>query len=117
MPRTKQKHLKKAVPVAGVVGVSMALAGGSSATGAVGPTPDVPLWNTAPGPQVTFIEEEIFDVSLATFDREGRARTAGHGLRLWRLRLCLWDRFVLSLHTAGAWRPSRSAAASAGAQI
>jgi hypothetical protein len=67
MPRTKQKHLKKAVPVAGVVGVSMALAGGSSATAAVGPTPDVPLWDTAPGPQATFIEEEIFDVSLGTF--------------------------------------------------
>jgi len=32
--------------------------------------------------------------------------------RLCRLRLCLWDRFVLSLHTTGAWRPSRSAAAS-----
>ena len=27
-----------------------------------------------------------------------------------RLRLRLWDRFVLSLHTAGAWRPGRSAA-------
>ena len=75
MSRAKQKHLKKAVPVAGVVGVSMALAGGSSAIGAVGPTPDVPLWDTGPGPQVSFIEEEIFDVSLGTFfvfDKERR---------------------------------------------
>lgn len=65
MPQTKQKHLKKAVPVAGAVGLSMAMTGGASATGAVGPTPDVQLRDTPP--QVTLHEEEIFDVSLGTF--------------------------------------------------
>src|SRR5437016_1597486 len=71
MPRTtrklSQKHLKKAVPVAGVVGVSMALAGGAYAAGAVGPAPDVSARNTAPGPQINLSEEEISDVSLGTF--------------------------------------------------
>ena len=73
MPRTKQKrlkHLKKAVPVAGVVGMSMAMPG-ASATGVVGPEPDVYLRDTPP--QLILDEEEIFDVSLGTFfvfDRE-----------------------------------------------
>jgi hypothetical protein len=48
MPQTKQKpkqkHLKKAVPVAGVVGMSMAMTGGAAATGAVGPTPMHSCW-------------------------------------------------------------------------
>jgi hypothetical protein len=73
MRQTKQKHLKKAVPVAGVVGVSMALAGSASATGGVGPAADVPLRDAAAGPKITFSEEEIMDVSLTTFfvfDRE-----------------------------------------------
>jgi hypothetical protein len=65
MPQTKQKHLKKAVPVAGVVGMSMAMTGGASATGAVGPTPDVQLQDTPP--QFTLNEEEMFDVSLGAF--------------------------------------------------
>jgi hypothetical protein len=67
MPRTKQKrlkYLKKAVPVAGVVGVSMAMPG-ASATGAIGPAPDEYLRDTAP--QLILGEEEIFDVSLGTF--------------------------------------------------
>jgi hypothetical protein len=65
MPQTKQKRLKKAVPVAGVVGMSMAMSGGAPATGAIGPTPDVQLQDTPP--QFTLNEEEMFDVSLGTF--------------------------------------------------
>ena len=74
MPRTKQKHLKhlkKALPIAGVVGVSMAMPGASATTGAIGPEPDVYLRDTTP--QLILDEEEIFDVSLGTFfvfDRE-----------------------------------------------
>ena len=71
MRQTKHKHLKKAVPVAGVVGVSMALAGNASATGSVGPAADVR--DAAAGPNIAFSEEEIMDVSLTTFfvfDRE-----------------------------------------------
>jgi hypothetical protein len=67
VPQTKHKQLKKAVPVAGVVGVSMALAGGASATGAVGLAPVVPSRDTTPNPQISFSEEEVFDVSLGTF--------------------------------------------------
>jgi hypothetical protein len=65
MARTKQKHLKQAVPVAGVVGVSMALAGSAAATGAAGPATDVR--DTARAPEITFSEEEIADVRLGTF--------------------------------------------------
>jgi hypothetical protein len=74
MPHTKRaskrKHPKEIVPVVGVVGVSLSLAGGASA--ATAPTTDTPSWTTAP-PQLTLTEEEVSDVSLATFyvfDRE-----------------------------------------------
>jgi hypothetical protein len=82
MSRKKQKQLKKAVPVAGVVGASMALAGGGTATAAVGPAPDVR--QAAPGTEMTFIEEEIMDVSLATFfifDRENIMEPRQPGVR------------------------------------
>src|SRR6516164_1452631 len=65
MSRKKQKHLKQAVPVAGVVGVSMALAGGASAAGTVGTATDVR--DTARAPEINFNEEELADVSLGTF--------------------------------------------------
>jgi len=69
MPQTKhtskRKRLKEAVPVAGVVGVSLSLAGGASAASAV-QTADTPSRATAP-PQITLSEEEIADVSLGTF--------------------------------------------------
>jgi hypothetical protein len=74
MPHTKRaskrKHPKEIVPVVGVVGVSLSLAGGASA--ATAPTTETPSWTTAL-PQLTLTEEEISDVSLATFyvfDRE-----------------------------------------------
>src|SRR5215475_13965211 len=69
MPQTKRvskrKYPKEAVPVVGVVGVSLSLAGGASAATAV-PAADVPPWDTS-RPQITLSEEEIADVSLATF--------------------------------------------------
>src|SRR5258708_29840211 len=69
MPQTKRaskrKHPKEAVPVLGVVGVSLSLAGGASAATAV-PAADIPSWDTSP-PQITLSEEEIADVSLGTF--------------------------------------------------
>src|SRR6266567_7606588 len=69
MPHTKRaskrKHPKEAVPVVGIVGVSLSLAGSASAATAV-PTADVPSWDTSP-PQITLSEEEIADVSLGTF--------------------------------------------------
>ena len=62
---SKRKHRKEAVPVVGIVGVSLSLAGSASAATAV-PTADVPSWDTSP-PQITLSEEEIADVSLGTF--------------------------------------------------
>jgi hypothetical protein len=69
MPQKKQaskrKRRNETVPVVGVVGVSLSLAGGASAATAV-PTADTPSQNTVP-PQVLLSEEEIADVSLGTF--------------------------------------------------
>src|SRR6266704_6336440 len=69
MPQTKRaskrKYPKEAVPVLGVVGVSLSLAGGASAATAV-PAADIPSWDTSPT-QITLSEEEIADVSLGTF--------------------------------------------------
>jgi len=80
MPHTKRaskrKHPKEIVPVVGVVGVSLSLAGGASA--ATAPTTDTPSRTTAP-PQLALSEEEISDVSLATFyvfDRESAIPTS-----------------------------------------
>ena len=57
---------KEAVPVVGMVGVSLSLAGGASAATVV-PTADLPLRDTTAPPQITLREEEIADVSLGTF--------------------------------------------------
>ena len=69
MPNTKRaskrQGRKEAVPVVGLVGVSLSLAGGASAATAV-PTADTPSWDTG-RPQITLNEEEIADVSLGTF--------------------------------------------------
>src|SRR5436305_5976194 len=62
---SKRKHPKEVVPLVGVVGISLSLAGGASAATAVPPA-DMPSRTTAP-PQITLSEEEIADVSLGTF--------------------------------------------------
>ena len=64
-PASKRKGHKEAVPVIGVVGVSLSLVGGASAATAVLP-PDTPS-RDAVRPQITLTEEEIADVSLGTF--------------------------------------------------
>jgi hypothetical protein len=62
---SKRKGRKEVVPVVGVVGVSLSLAGGASAATAV-PAADTPSRDTVL-PQITLSEEEIADVSLGTF--------------------------------------------------
>jgi hypothetical protein len=62
---SKRKGRKEVVPVVGVVGVSLSLAGGASAATAV-PAADTPSRDTV-RPQITLSEEEIADVSLGTF--------------------------------------------------
>jgi Rieske Fe-S protein len=62
---SKGRGRKETIPVVGVVGMCLSMAGGASAATAV-PTADARFRNTAP-PQITLSEEEIADVSLATF--------------------------------------------------
>ena len=71
MQRVKQASKKKrvtrtAVPALGAAGLTFSLAGGASASAV--PTGDVQQRpNFAPGMMITLGEEEIADVSLATF--------------------------------------------------
>jgi len=90
MARTKQApkrtHRKKTLPAlgaAGVAGVSAAIAGGASATAAPAP---VSLDSLFTHPPIVLGEEEIADVSLATFyvfDKEN-ADIPGAGVQLAR---------------------------------
>jgi hypothetical protein len=90
MPRVKQaskkKRMPKAVPVLGAAGLTFSMVGGASA--AAVPTTDVAQTpNLGLGHQVMLGEEEIADVSLATFyvfDKENAA-SAKTGVQLaWR---------------------------------
>src|SRR6516225_6957723 len=66
MSGTKRKRLRKAAPVIGVVGASMALGGGTYAMGVANSSPD-DVSDTTLGPQFNLSEEELSDVSLGTF--------------------------------------------------
>ena len=77
----KQKRRRIALPVLGAAGVSLAMAGGTSATA---PTANGLSQDTGPRPVITLGEEEISDVSLATFyvfDKENESQL-GEGLQL-----------------------------------
>jgi hypothetical protein len=63
---SKRKRRTKTVPVLGVAGMSLSLAGGASAA-TTGPATDTPSKNTGPGHEIFLGEEEMADVSLATF--------------------------------------------------
>ena len=63
---SKRKRRACAVPVLGAAGLSLSLASGASAITA-GPAADMPTRNTGVSHEVTFGEEEIADVTLATF--------------------------------------------------
>jgi hypothetical protein len=63
---SKRKHRACALPVLGAAGLSLSLASGASAVPG-GPTADMPTPNTEVGQEITLGEEEIADVSLATF--------------------------------------------------
>ena len=72
---SKAKRRSKAAPVLGIAGVSL-MAGGASASTA-GAVADVPSQKTVPPQVITLGEEEISDVSLATFyvfDKENAAK-------------------------------------------
>src|SRR5271168_4502773 len=62
----KRKRRKIALPVMGAAGVSLALAGGASAISKAWASDNL-SGDNAPPREITFGEEEIADVSLATF--------------------------------------------------
>lgn len=76
---SKRKQLKKAAPALGAAGLTFSLVGGASA--AVAPASDVPQTpNYSPSHEIMLGEEEIADVSLATFyvfDKENAAAAKG----------------------------------------
>jgi hypothetical protein len=63
---SKRRRRRKAAPVLGAAGLSLSLAGGASAA-IGGPAADTPTLNTAANHEITLGEEEVSDVSLATF--------------------------------------------------
>ncbi len=62
----KRKRRRKAVPMLGAAGLSFSLASGASAA-IVGPAADLSTRDTEPAREITLAEEEISDLSLATF--------------------------------------------------
>jgi hypothetical protein len=75
MPRAKQpskrKRRSRALPALGAAGLSFSLASGASG----GPAANTPTPNTGVSHEITLAEEEVSDVSLATFyvfDKENR---------------------------------------------
>jgi hypothetical protein len=83
---SKRKRRSKAVPVLGIAGVSLAMAGGASAA-TTGQATDTQSQNTSPRHEVFLGEEEISDVSLSTFyvfDKENAAKPqAGEKVAWW----------------------------------
>jgi hypothetical protein len=80
---SKRRHRRKAIPVLGAAGLSLWLASGASAA-IGGPAADMRTRNTGMSQKITLNEEEISDVSLATFyifDKEN-AGTFRRGVRL-----------------------------------
>jgi hypothetical protein len=80
---SKRKRRRTALPVLGAAGVSLTMAGGASAT--TTPTANVPSQDATWGPVIVLGEEEISDVSLATFyvfDRENAGTSLGERVQL-----------------------------------
>jgi hypothetical protein len=83
---SKRKRRSKTLPVLGAAGLSLSLASGASAVPG-GPATNLSTPGNGDGNQFTLGEEEIADVSLATFyvfDKEGNGTSpmvqlVGHG--------------------------------------
>ncbi len=78
---SRGKHRRKAMPVLGAAGLSLSLAGAAHAA-IGGMATDIPIRPGAAGHEITLCEEEVSDISLATFHIFGkentpRLRTAG----------------------------------------
>jgi hypothetical protein len=73
---SKHKHLRKALPLLEIAGLSLSLAGGALASTGASPG-QAPPHNGRPDHNVFLSEEEMHDASLATFyifDRENPAK-------------------------------------------
>jgi hypothetical protein len=83
---SKQRRVKAALPALGAAGLTFSMVGGASA--ATVPANDVAQsTNYSPNHQLTLGEEEIADVSLATFyvfDKEGTAAAKDGNVQLAR---------------------------------
>ena len=79
---SKRKRRSKAVPVLGAAGL-LSLAGGAS-TQAAGPAADIPARHIEPSHELTLSEEEVSDVSLATFYVFDKETAVSPGLQLVR---------------------------------
>ena len=75
---SKRKYRSKAVPVLGAAGL-LSLASGAVAQ-AAGPAANLPTRIIQPSHELTLSEEEVFDVSLATFYVFDRETTPGFQL-------------------------------------
>ena len=89
MPRVKQASKRKrttkaaAVKVLGAAGLGLSLIGGTSAS--TTPTADIPQSdNTSPNQRYVLGEEEMADVSLATFHLFDRENVGNNGVQLAR---------------------------------
>jgi hypothetical protein len=65
-PASKRKRGSKTIPVLGAAGLSLTLASGASAA-TEAPAVDALTYNTGASHEMTLREEEVSDVSLATF--------------------------------------------------
>jgi len=80
----KRRRLRKALPALGAAGLSLTLASAASSTALGGKAADMLTQGVGVSQQMILSEEEISDVSLATFyvfDDEGTA-TSRRGVRL-----------------------------------
>ena len=73
----KRKRSKTALPLWAAAGVSLAMAGGASANA---PATDMPSEDS--GKRILLAEEEVFDVTLATFYVFDKEREFSPGVRL-----------------------------------
>jgi hypothetical protein len=73
---SKHNHLRKGLPLLEIAGLSLSLAGGAFAS-TDGPAAHMPSHHSKPSHGGSLSEEEMYDVSLATFyvfDRENSAK-------------------------------------------
>lgn len=107
--QSSKKRVKAALPALGAAGLTFSMVGGASA--ATVPTNDVAQsTNYSPNQQITLGEEEIADVSLATFyvfDKEGTAAAKEGNIQLARGCGCRGCGGCRGCRGCGGWRGCR----------